>query len=123
MCLWKSAAAIAAVLLIASNVSAGEADVLAAEAFAEGGGSYRFSVTVRHADEGWNHYADRWEVLTSDGELLGVRTLYHPHVNEQPFTRSLSGVRVPQGLDRVKIRARDSVHEYGGAEVTVELPR
>jgi hypothetical protein len=52
---------------------------------ATGSGVYRFSVTVRHADEGWDHYADRWEVLTSDGTLLATRTLYHPHVNEQPF--------------------------------------
>ena len=123
MCVWKTATIVAAVFLACSTASAGEADVVAAEAFAEGGGAYRFSVTVKHADEGWNHYADRWEVLTSSGEVLGVRTLFHPHVNEQPFTRSLSGVRVPEGVDRVKIRARDSVHEYGGAEVFVELPR
>jgi hypothetical protein len=113
----------AIVLLFSASGWAGEADVVAARAFSEGAGTYRFDVTVRHADTGWDHYADRFEVLAPDGAVLGVRTLYHPHVEEQPFTRSLSGVRVPDGLDRVRVRARDSVHEYGGAEVEVDLPR
>ena len=25
-------------------------------------GSYRFDVTVAHGDEGWDHYADAWDV-------------------------------------------------------------
>lgn len=83
---------------------------------------YRFDVTLRHADTGWDHYADAWEVLAPDGAVLGRRVLAHPHVNEQPFTRSLGGVRVPAGIDRVRIRAHDSVHGYGGREMEVALP-
>jgi hypothetical protein len=78
---------------------------------------------VLHKDEGWKHYANKWDVVAPDDSVLGTRTLYHPHVNEQPFTRSLSGVKIPTGIDRVTIRAHDSVHEYGGKVVTVELPR
>ena len=55
--------------------------------------------------------------------MLGTRVLRHPHVNEQPFTRSLSGVAMPAGVDRLRLRAHDSVHEFGGAELTVELPK
>ena len=43
-------------------------------------------VTVQHADTGWDHYADAWEVLAPDGTVLGTRTLLHPHTDEQPFT-------------------------------------
>jgi hypothetical protein len=75
---------------------------------------------VRHADTGWDHYANRWDVLAPDGTVLGTRTLLHPHENEQPFTRSLSGVSVPEGVRSVTIRANDSVHGEGGREVTVE---
>jgi hypothetical protein len=32
-------------------------------------------------------------------------------------------VKVPQEIRRVRIRAHDSVHEDGGAEVVVELSR
>jgi len=81
-----------------------------------------FAVTLEHGDEGWNHYADLWEVLTLDGRLLGARVLYHPHEDEQPFTRSLSGVAIPAEIERVKIRARDSRHGYGKQEFIVDLP-
>ena len=84
-------------------------------------GTWSFSVTVKHADEGWDHYADRWDVLGPDGEVLGTRVLYHPHVSEQPFTRSLGGVEIPKGVKKVTVRARDSVHGYGGEEKKVEL--
>ena len=81
-----------------------------------------FSVTLEHLDEGWNHYANQWDVMTLDGKLLKSRVLFHPHVDEQPFTRSLSGVVIPEGVERVKIRAKDSKHGYSDAEFIVELP-
>jgi len=116
------AATIAAFAVPPSAAVAGEADVVAAEAVRESGGTYRFSVTVRHADTGWEHYADAWDVLGPDGKVLGTRVLHHPHVNEQPFTRSLSGVEVPEGISEVTIRAHDKVHGHGGAVITVPLP-
>ena len=106
----------------ATHATAGEADVVGVEVTAEGGGSYRFDVTVEHGDEGWDHYADAWDVVAPDGTVLGTRVLLHPHENEQPFTRSLNGVAVPDGITEVTLRAKDSVHEYGGVEMTVALP-
>ena len=85
---------------------------------------WRFDVTVRHNDEGWEHYADAWQVVRpTDGEVLGERVLAHPHEHEQPFTRSLSGVSIPQGLTVVVIRAKCNVHGFGGREVRVDLKR
>ena len=81
-----------------------------------------FSVTLEHADEGWDHYADQWDVVTLDNQLLKSRVLYHPHENEQPFTRSLSGVLIPDDIVQVKIRARDSLHGYSQNEMLVDLP-
>lgn len=69
----------------------------------------RFSVTLSHPDTGWDHYADGWEVLDADGNSLGIRELLHPHVTEQPFTRSLSGVQIPDGVTVVYVRARCNV--------------
>lgn len=120
MCMRGIAGALLVVLPL--TVAGGEADVVDVAAAREGGGSYRFSVTVRHADAGRDHYADRWEVLAPDGEVLGTRVLHHPHMDEQPFTRSLGGVAIPAGLSRVRVRAHDSVHGYGGEEITVSLP-
>ena len=101
---------------------AGEVDVEKVTVSKDRDGIYSFSVTVRHADTGWDHYANKWDVMGPDGTVLGTRTLHHPHVDEQPFTRSLRGVAVPDGVKKVRIRAHDSVHEYGGKELEVELP-
>ncbi len=105
---------------LAGNALAGPADVIEAKATKSGDG-WRFDVTVQHADEGWEHYADAWRVVGPDGTVYGTRTLYHPHVNEQPFTRSLSGVVVPDGIDTVTVESHDSVHGWGGAQVKVSL--
>ncbi len=109
--------------LIAFAAVAGEADVVKVRIAKERAGTYRFDVTVRHADAGWKHYADKWDVVAPGGKILGTRVLLHPHELEQPFTRSLSGVRIPRGVTRVTVRAHDKVHGYGGAVVTVEVPR
>ena len=101
---------------------AGEADVIDVQVTAQGETTFRFNVTVQHADEGWDHYADKWDVVTPSGEVLGTRVLFHPHVTEQPFTRS-DTVSIPLGIDQVIVRAHDSVHGYSGAEMTVDLPR
>jgi hypothetical protein len=77
------------------------------------GNSWRFDVTLQHADVGWDHYADGWGVYLPDGTELGYRVLAHPHVNEQPFTRSLGGIEIPVGTKKVIIRPRDSVHGLG----------
>jgi hypothetical protein len=100
----------------------GEADVLAVDLIETGQRVYTFNVTVQHADEGWDHYADSWEVLAPDGRVLATRVLLHPHVGEQPFTRSLAGVVIPAGIETVEVRAHDSVHELGGMALTVEIP-
>jgi hypothetical protein len=108
-------------LLQASPGSAGEASVIAVEATPEQDGRWRFAVTVRHADTGWDHYADKWQVLGSDGAVLGERVLLHPHVEEQPFTRSLAGVAIPSGVSEVTVRAHDTVDGWGPPAI-VALP-
>ena len=90
----------------------------------ESGGTYRFDVTVEHNDEGWDHYADRWQVVDPDTlEVYGERVLLHPHDNEQPFTRSASGITIPEGQTTVLVRARCTIHGYEGHAVLVDLTR
>ena len=112
------------VLLVAAYqpALAGEADVLDVDVSCNSDSVCRFDVTVKHKDKGWKHYANRWEVLSPDGEVLATRVLLHPHVNEQPFTRSLTNVEIPGDLVEVVVRAHDLVHEYGGKEFVVKLP-
>ena len=114
---------IATSLLFLPQAFAGEADVVDVTANCRGDSVCDFAVTVRHADDGWEHYADKWEVLTLAGKTLAVRELTHPHDNEQPFTRSLGNVKIPDDISEVVVRARDSVHQYGGSQITVKLQR
>ena len=107
---------------IVGVVSAGEADVVKVAVKRGTDGSYRFDVTVAHDDGGWAHYANKWEVIGVDGAVLATRVLAHPHVHEQPFTRSLGGVTIPDGVTTVTVRAGDSVHGLGGKEIVVSLP-
>ncbi len=109
--------------LVPANAVAGEADVLDVKTTKSAAGTYDFEVTVRHADTGWDHYADKWDVVAPDGTVLGTRVLFHPHVDEQPFTRGLSGLRIPAGVDRVTVRAHDKVHGYAGREQAIGLAR
>ncbi len=112
----------AILLLLPIPAIAGRADVVDVDVRCDDESVCRFSVTVKHDDAGWEHYADRWEVLTPDGDVIATRVLAHPHDDEQPFTRSLGGVKIPNGITEVRVRARDSKHGYGGREMTVSLP-
>lgn len=89
--------------------------------FRHSGGSWSVDVTLRHADTGWDHYADAWRVVGADGSVLGTRTLYHPHENEQPFTRSLDGVMIPDGDAKVYVEAHDKVHGWSRQRLEVDL--
>ncbi len=104
-----------------------DADVLFVRAV-QAGDAWTFHVTVGHPDTGWADYADGWDVLTPDGVVLKpdpaspfTRLLLHPHENEQPFTRSQSGIRIPAEVNEVIVRAHDLVDGFGGREVRVNL--
>ena len=107
---------------------AANADVTYVRAVQTGAATWTFHVTVEHPDTGWEDYADGWDVLTPDGTVLKpdpeepfTRLLLHPHVDEQPFTRSQSGIVIPEGVTQVRVRAHDLVDGFGGREVVVDL--
>lgn len=107
----------------------GDADVTFVRAVREeAANTWTFQVTVEHPDTGWENYADGWDVVLPDGTAVKpdkqdpfTRLLLHPHVDEQPFTRSQSGIVIPEGVDTVRVRAHDLVDGWGGIEVTVDL--
>ena len=102
---------------------AGEADVVGATARATGDGVWRISARVLHDDTGWDHYANKWDVVDAQGNVIATRVLAHPHENEQPFTRSLGGIEIDPSITSVTIRAHDSVHGYGGKEFLLSLKK
>ncbi len=107
---------------------AANADVTFVKAQETAPNVWTFSVTVVHPDTGWEDYADGWDVLLPDGTILKpdpgspfTRLLLHPHVDEQPFTRSQSRIEIPADVTQVTVRAHDLLDGFGGEEVVVDL--
>ena len=84
---------------------ASDAEIVKVESEKTSAQKYNISITLEHSDEGWEHYANAWRIYSADGELIGERKLHHPHVKEQPFTRSLLGIGVPSEHSEVTIVA------------------
>lgn len=104
------------------------ADVIYVRAVENEAGTWTFHVTVQHPDTGWEDYADGWDVVMPDGTVIKpdpsapfTRLLLHPHVEEQPFTRSQSGIVIPADVTQVRVRAHDLMAGYGGREIRVDL--
>ena len=91
--------------------------------FEKSGDTWTVHTTLRHEDSGWDHYADKWRVIDRHSKTLGERVLFHPHENEQPFTRSQSGIRIPDDVPVVYVEAHDKVHGWSKQRVLVDLRR
>ncbi|MDQ3465280.1 MAG: hypothetical protein M3500_11425 [Actinomycetota bacterium] len=85
-------------------------------------GTFTFDVTMSSPYDTPERYADGWRILGPDDEVLGEKTLTHDHASEQPFTRSQSGVEIPDGVTSVVVEGRDLANGYGGGTQSVELP-
>ncbi len=96
-------------------------DVLGVSARQGDDGTWTFDVTISSPYDSPQRYADAWRVLAPDGTELGIRELAHDHAGEQPFTRSLAGVVIPDDVTEVTIEARDQINGWGGAVVNQPL--
>ena len=74
--------------------------------------AYTFEVGISSPDTGCDKYADWWEVITEDGQLLYRRILGHSHVTEQPFIRSGGRVNIT-AKQIVIVRAHMNTLGYG----------
>ena len=113
---------IALVLLFATTVRAGDVEIVMV-VLSKQSDKWVCETTLRHDDRGWDHYADAWRVVTATGKILGTRTLYHPHVDEQPFTRSLRDITIPADTKIVFIEAHDKIHGWSTTRVEVDLTK
>ena len=104
-----------------TTADAGDVKILAADMHKRGDNIWMVNVTLEHEDTGWDHYANNWRVVDEQGNVLGNRILYHPHVNEQPFTRGQNGVKIPEGIETIYIEAHDKVHGWTQNRLKMDL--
>lgn len=97
-------------------------DVIGATATFDGE-TWTVSATLSSPYDTPERYADSWRVLGPDGSVYGERFLFHDHQNEQPFTRSESGIVIPDDVDVVTIEGRDQQYGWGGGTFELTLER
>ncbi len=97
-------------------------EITRVEALADSDGKWTIKVTVSSPYDSPEQYADAWRVLDEDGNELGIRELAHDHASEQPFTRELEGVEIPEGVKKITVEGRDSVNGWGGQTFLYALP-
>lgn len=111
---------VAALAILASPAFA-DAPVVSNVNVTKSGDAWNFDVTLSHKDTGWDDYADAWRILDGNGTELAIRKLAHPHVDEQPFTRSLSGIQIPTDVTEVGIQTSDTVGGWSSSVKKIKL--
>ena len=110
-------------LFLTSIVVANEVKVVYVEARCNTNKVCTFNVTLEHKDTSWKHFANKWEIYTPDNKLIATRILHHPHVNEQPFTRSLSSLHIPGNEKIIFIEAHDKKHGWSPNRVKIIMDK
>ena len=95
-------------------------DVIAA-VLRHDGDSWSLEVTMSSEYDTPERYADGWRVLDHDGNELGTMELTHDHASEQPFTRSQTGLEIPDGVETITVEGHDLENGYGGATLEVDV--
>jgi len=107
-------------LSVCNQATAGQVKILAAEFYSSGKGIWTVDVTLQHEDTGWDHYADDWRLVDESGKVIADRVLLHPHVDEQPFTRGLGSVSLPND-GTIYVEAHDKKHGWSPDKLKVDM--
>ena len=108
--------------------SLAEAHVRFVRATRAADGTWTLEVTIAHPNRGDGGYADGWDVITPNAQVLKTsvadaytQVLTAPTSRATEFTHTLIGLTIPADVTRFFVRAHDSVHGWGGAMVFVDL--
>jgi hypothetical protein len=97
-------------------------NVVAVKVRSAGADTFSFDVTITSPYDTPQRYADAFRIIGRDGVAFGERVLLHDHADEQPFTRDITGVRIPPEVRAVIVQGRDQKYGYGGRTIEVALP-
>jgi len=70
------------VFFACTSAFAGEADVLKVSVHKTAQQTYDFAVTVSHKDAGWEHYANKWDIVDEKGTVLDAYNICKGIIHE-----------------------------------------
>lgn len=97
-------------------------DVIAVEPTALRTTTTSVAVTVSSPYDTEARYADAIRVRSADGRTVyATLELGHDHASEQPFTRTVTGLKIPAGVTDVVVEGHDQVSGWGGRTVSATV--
>ncbi len=115
----KTGLLLSAVFLI--PLLAQKADVIEAKVKKSFGGKYVAYVKIDHKDEGYEHFADRWEIFDQNGKRLTIRIIFSPTTEKETIESYLYGFAVPEGTKKLIFKAHCNKDGWGGKEYVLNL--
>jgi hypothetical protein len=97
-------------------------DIVGASFDPIGDTTWSVRVTLSSPYDSEDRYADAWRVLLPNGTVLGTRQLTHDHAAEQPFTRALNNVEIPEDTQSVLIEGHDLINGWSEDTIEFDLP-
>ena len=82
---------------------------------------FTFQVMISSPYASAERHTDAVRVIGDDGVVYGILELTHPHAGQQPFSRTLRDVEIPESVTKVIIEGRDSTYGWGGEVVTLAI--
>lgn len=82
-----------------------------------------FEVQIKHNDQGWNHYANGWQVYDLEGDIISGIIIGHPHDKKQPFIRRHCNIKIKPDVPKVVVKTRCNVHGFGGRAIVLDMEK
>lgn len=80
-------------------------------------------VTLRHDDEGYDHYVNGWRIVDAKKNVLASQEIYHPHNKKKSFTDNKSNITIPKDAKIIFLEAQAKPHGWGKQRVRIDMSK
>jgi hypothetical protein len=87
------------------------------------GSTWTVHVTLRHDDQGFEHYANGWRLVDAKKNVIAAQELYHPHDKKKSFTDSKANIKIPSQTKLVFLEAQAKPHGWSKQRVRIDLTK
>ena len=97
-------------------------DVIRVDITRDADGTHTIAATVSSPYETVDHFVNAITVQAPAGEELARLDLVEAHVDQQPFTETLTGVEIEPSMTEVVVRGHDSINGWCGLTIRADVP-